>query len=68
MYSQVHVTQVTAGQKKSILIWLLNRMKEEDEEELVKCLVAEQEWEPGRGSKSSALATLSQLSGYFSYT
>lgn len=67
MYSQVHVTQVTAGQKKSILIWPLNHMKE-DEEELEKCLVAEQKWEPGRGSKSSALATLSQLSGYLSYT
>lgn len=47
MYSQVHVTQVTAGQKKRILIWPLNRMKEEDEEELEKCLVGEQEWEQG---------------------
>lgn len=66
MYSQVHVTQITAGQKKRILIWPLNRMKEEDEEELEKCLVGEQEWERGHGSKPSALATLSLLSDYLS--
>lgn len=47
------MTQVTAGRKKRILTWPVNHMKEEDEEELGKCLVGEQEWEPGCGTKCS---------------